>query len=66
MGPARFTGGQIIEVLKEQALGAPDDLPLDACLMRSTIAQQAIFDSDDLQEGARAFFERRPPAFSGR
>jgi enoyl-CoA hydratase len=58
--------GPISNRLAKELVDLADDLPLDACLMRCTVAQQAIFDSDDLQEGARAFFERRPPVFSGR
>ena len=42
------------------------DLPLDAALSLSTVAQQQIFDSDDLHEGADAFLAKREPAFKGR
>ncbi|MBN9496179.1 MAG: enoyl-CoA hydratase/isomerase family protein [Alphaproteobacteria bacterium] len=41
------------------------DEALDAALGASTVAQQAIFDSDDLQEGMRAFFAKRSPVFRG-
>lgn len=41
------------------------DEALDAALGASTVAQQAIFDSDDLQEGMRAFFAKRSPIFRG-
>ena len=41
-------------------------LPLDAGLSMSTIAQQEIFDSDDLHEGVAAFFAKREPEFNGR
>jgi enoyl-CoA hydratase len=53
---------RLAKELVEQAL----DEPLDAGLLRSTVAQQKIFDSDDLQEGAAAFFQKRAPVFSGR
>lgn len=42
------------------------DLPLDAALSLSTTAQQKIFDSDDLHEGAAAFLGKREPQFKGR
>lgn len=53
---------RLAKALVEQAL----DGPLDAALLGSTMAQQRIFDSDDLREGARAFFEKRDARFSGR
>lgn len=42
------------------------DGSLDAALCESTVAQQRIFDSDDLREGMRAFFAKREPRFEGR
>lgn len=42
------------------------DEPLDAALSASTVAQQRIFDSDDLREGMGAFFGKRPPGFRGK
>lgn len=42
------------------------DEPLDAALSHATVLQQAIFDSKDLHEGARAFFEKRAAVFEGR
>ena len=45
---------------------AAQDQALDAALSQSTVAQQEIFDSDDLHEGAAAFFAKRPPEFGGR
>lgn len=58
--------GPISNRLAKELVDLADDLPLDAGLSRSTVAQQRIFDSDDLQEGAAAFFAKRPPVFSGR
>lgn len=48
---------------KELVDGA-QDLPLDAALALSTMAQQKIFDSRDLHEGVAAFLEKREPEFS--
>ncbi len=58
--------GPISNRLAKELVDLADDLPLDAALLRSTVAQQRIFDSDDLQEGAAAFFGKRAPLFSGR
>ncbi len=57
--------GPISNRLAKELVDLADDLPLDAGLSRSTVAQQRIFDSDDLQEGAAAFFAKRPPVFAG-
>lgn len=58
--------GPISNRLAKELVDLANDLPLDAGLSRSTVAQQRIFDSDDLQEGAAAFFGKRPPIFAGR
>ncbi|WP_312015803.1 enoyl-CoA hydratase/isomerase family protein [Bradyrhizobium liaoningense] len=58
--------GPISNLLAKELVEHSQDEPLDAGLLRSTIAQQKIFDSDDLQEGAVAFFQKRAPVFSGR
>jgi enoyl-CoA hydratase/carnithine racemase len=58
--------GPISNRLAKSLVDIADDLPLDAGLSRSTEAQQRIFDSDDLQEGAAAFFAKRAPVFAGR
>lgn len=42
------------------------DTDLDAGLAAETDETIALFDSDDLQEGARAFFAKRQPRFEGR
>ena len=49
----------------KRLVGLAQDGPLDAALSVSTVLQQEIFESSDLQEGAAAFFEKRPPIFSG-
>ncbi|KGT79610.1 enoyl-CoA hydratase [Bradyrhizobium japonicum] len=58
--------GPISNRLAKELVEQSQDEPLDAGLLRSTVAQQNIFDSDDLQEGAAAFFQKRAPVFSGR
>jgi enoyl-CoA hydratase len=52
--------------LAKQLVNAAQDVALDAALSLSTAAQQRIFDSDDLHEGAAAFMARRDPRFRGR
>jgi enoyl-CoA hydratase len=58
--------GPLSNRLAKKLVDAALDLPLDAALSMSTVAQQQIFDSDDLHEGVDAFFKKRPPEFSGR
>jgi enoyl-CoA hydratase len=42
------------------------DTPLDAGLAAELDASERVFSSEDVLEGARAFFEKRPPDFPGR
>lgn len=49
----------------KQALDAAGDLPLDEGLARELDASERIFASQDMLEGAHAFFEKRPPRFTG-
>lgn len=58
--------GPVSNRLAKRLVDAAQDLPLDAGLSMSTIAQQDIFDSHDLHEGVAAFLGKRPAAFSGR
>ena len=58
--------GPISNRLAKKLVDAALDLPLDAGLSMSTIAQQEIFDSSDLHEGVSAFFAKRQPEFKGR
>ena len=58
--------GPLSNRLAKKLVDAAQDLALDAALALSTEAQQRIFDSDDLHEGAAAFFAKRPPEFRGR
>jgi enoyl-CoA hydratase/carnithine racemase len=58
--------GPLSNRLAKKLVDAAQDIPLDAALSMSTVAQQEIFDSDDLHEGAAAFFAKRQPEFTGR
>jgi enoyl-CoA hydratase len=58
--------GPVSNRLAKQLVDGALDMPLDAALSKSTVAQQQIFESDDLHEGVDAFFAKRPPRFSGR
>ena len=58
--------GPLSNRLAKTLVDAAQDGPLDAALSAATVAQQRIFDSDDLHEGAAAFFAKREPRFTGR
>lgn len=58
--------GPLSNRLAKELVDAAQDLPLDAGLSMSTVAQQKIFDSSDLHEGVAAFLAKRAPEFSGR
>jgi enoyl-CoA hydratase/carnithine racemase len=60
------TRGPVSNRLAKRLVDAAQDQGLDAALSQSTVAQQEIFDSDDLHEGVAAFFAKRAPAFEGR
>ncbi len=49
----------------KRALDLAGDLPLDEGLARELDASERIFSSSDMLEGAHAFFEKRPPRFTG-
>ena len=57
--------GPLSNRLAKELVEAAQDDAIDAALGRSTVAQQRIFDSDDLHEGVAAFFAKRAPGFSG-
>jgi enoyl-CoA hydratase/carnithine racemase len=58
--------GPLSNRLAKELVDLAQDVPQEAALSRSTVAQQAIFDSHDLHEGVAAFFAKRPPDFLGR
>lgn len=49
----------------KQAIDMAGDMPLDEGLARELDASERIFSSRDMTEGALAFFEKRPPRFTG-
>jgi enoyl-CoA hydratase/carnithine racemase len=49
----------------KRALDLAGDVPLDDGLARELDASERIFASEDMVEGARAFFEKRAPRFTG-
>ncbi|MFZ0386612.1 MAG: enoyl-CoA hydratase-related protein [Solirubrobacteraceae bacterium] len=49
----------------KRLIGHPDDIDFDAGLAAELDASDRVFCSDDMLEGARAFFAKRPPEFSG-
>jgi enoyl-CoA hydratase len=49
----------------KRAIDMAGDTPLDEGLARELDASERIFSSRDMLEGARAFFEKRPPEFTG-
>ncbi len=58
--------GPLSNRFAKELVDASQDDPIDAALSRATTLQQAIFDSEDLHEGATAFLEKRAAAFKGR
>ncbi len=58
--------GPMSNRLAKRLVDAADDMPIDAALSMSTVAQQQIFDGNDLHEGVAAFLGKRAPEFTGR
>jgi len=50
----------------KRLIDAAGDIDLDAGLAAELDASERIFSSDDMIEGARAFFDKRPPTYRGR
>lgn len=50
----------------KRVIGLALDVPIDTGLAAELDASERIFASEDMLEGARAFFEKRPPVFRGR
>lgn len=57
-------GPQAVREAK-RAIDLAGDVPLDEGLARELDASERIFASDDMLEGARAFFDKREPRFKG-
>src|SRR5262249_15231378 len=58
--------GPLSNRLAKRLVDAAQDASLDAALSMSTVAQQEIFESDDLHDGVAAFLGKRPPQFNNR
>jgi enoyl-CoA hydratase/carnithine racemase len=58
--------GPLSNRFAKSIVDAAGDQPAAAALSMATAAQRRIFESDDLHEGAAAFFAKRSPAFKGR
>jgi len=50
----------------KRLIDAALDLDIDAGLAAELDASERIFDTEDMLEGAKAFFEKRPPNYRGR
>jgi enoyl-CoA hydratase/carnithine racemase len=50
----------------KRLIDAATELDLDAGLAAELDASERIFATDDMTEGARAFFEKRDPEYRGR
>jgi enoyl-CoA hydratase len=58
--------GPLAARLAKLALNASARVDLDSGLLIETLAQAICFGSEDKQEGATAFLEKRKPRFTGR
>jgi enoyl-CoA hydratase/carnithine racemase len=58
--------GPMSNRLAKTLVDAAGDMPIDAALSMSTVAQQQVFDGHDLHEGVTAFLSKRTPEFTGR
>jgi enoyl-CoA hydratase/carnithine racemase len=60
------TRGPVAVREAKAAIDLAADMPLDEGLARELDASERVFASDDMLEGARAFFEKRSPKFNGK
>jgi enoyl-CoA hydratase/carnithine racemase len=60
------TRGPVAVREAKAAIDLAGDTPMDEGLARELDASERVFSSDDMLEGARAFFEKRSPKFNGR
>jgi enoyl-CoA hydratase len=58
--------GPLAARLAKLALNASARVDMDSGLLIETLAQAICYDSDDKQEGATAFLEKRKPKFTGK
>jgi enoyl-CoA hydratase/carnithine racemase len=65
MGERIAARGPVAVRAAKRLVGHAADLDLDAGMAAELDASEHVFSSDDMLEGARAFFEKRPPGFSG-
>lgn len=49
----------------KRAIDIAGDTPLDEGMAKELDASERVFSSEDMLEGAKAFFEKRPPEFTG-
>ena len=64
---ARLAAGPTFALgLSKRLLNRAYESGLETCLEEEAFAQSLVAQSDDVQEGLRAFAERRKPAFKGR
>ena len=66
MAATIVTRGPLSMRFSKQLVDAAHNGSIDSALVQSTVLQQRIFDSEDLYEGAAAFFAKRDPEFKGR
>lgn len=58
--------GPVAMRVAKKLLDAATETPLEEGLVLETDGSEAVFATDDVLEGARAFLEKRPPRFKGR
>jgi len=66
MAESIATRGPLAVREAKRALDIAGDVPLDEGMAAELDASERIFTSDDMLEGAQAFFDKREPRFTGR